>query len=190
MRTGIRMSRNAMSGRKPRPRAAPPRRWPLRRRSRARATRRARRALQLRAQHRLVFGDQRRRSRVRRQSPRERNLDRRARRRAAVRSSSEKRPARRTARRCRSRTLARPTPWPGRPAAWTSPTPVSVTVTDEPIAVAARLDAHAAARGLRLEAVRDRVLDDRNQQHGRERLRAQLVRRHRSRIRAASPSAS
>jgi hypothetical protein len=47
---------------------------------------------------------------------------------------------------------------------------------DEAIALAARLDAHAATLRARLEAMGDRVLDDRDQEAWREQLRAQLVR--------------
>ena len=138
--------------------------------------------LELRAQHRLVFGDQRGRHGVKRW-----------RRRASLRAPPSRRvsrssPARRAARppparsaprapksaASRSRTLERPTPWPGGDFAGESAARVG-DGDDEAIAVAPRGDRHAAPVGLRLQPVRDGVFDHRDQQHRRERVRAQRL---------------
>ena len=78
----------------------------------------------------------------------------------------------------RSRTLASPTPSPAVSAFAAPdaarPRPVSVTVTTTAIAVAARADRDRAAVDRRLDAVLDRVLDERDQQVRRERVRREL----------------
>jgi hypothetical protein len=61
--------------------------------------------------------------------------------------------------------LPRPTPSPGVAA---KPTPSSLTTQAQAPVLERRHDAQSAARELGLEAVADRVLDQRLQQHGRK----------------------